>query len=629
MIRNFLMFMALFASVMPSKPRKSASLYPCTGGKIPANMTRKEYLVAFAKGPCNPVMLVPAMLTPKLVIEISDCEKFRKNYPDTFKLCGFTDCVKKPDEKWKHVPEKEYLLWVPRALSPMSIFSPLRRHGWCWAKLIAKEADFSKPIDSFIVENDAFKVKLFGHTPKTRDPTCGEEAVSNLGPFDIQIRLSKAWLIMFQTLKRRGYVNGLTSQAVPYDWGKSYRGNELKKLFPLNLDRLHRLTNKKVVIISQSYGNKNTFYQIHRLPLAERRKKIKAWIALGYASLGATEVQADMIGGSDYFSYLDHRLGVTSGAMTYFGARTTCMHEVAYIDPHTIFRGQKWWDAFLARTDYENGKVPFEKSGFSFLPKVEEECSKKDYLWGARCKLWISNTENTPLIQVQGKPYYTNDTARLYQEQAQDGMAGQWFAHTKDDWYEKLENPGILFIGVVLRHSPTPSSFIYHEDVKKAVKEDRWANRTVIYGPGDGTVSANSLFAGPLKWAWEFDNARSEVTQPVKIVDLCGTYKQRSNPYDSKAANGEQISTKNEFFGTKCHCSEHENTNQCIHAFMNSDLGVMQLLEETSSANEPAYTPDYQKYVDGLTDEYFKDITERCTQLYYPRFESPMSVQEK
>lgn len=630
MTRNFVLMLVLIAASVDSRPRRTKEPpFPCTGGKDPSKMTRKDYLVAFAKGPCNPVLLVPAMLTAKLLVEITNCENFRKNHPETFKLCGFTDCSKGVGETWKHVPDKEYLLWVPHATTPMTIFSPSRRKGWCWAKLIAKDADFSKPVDSFIVENDAYRVKLFGHSSKFKDATCGEDAVSKLGPFGIQVRLSKAWLVMFQMLKRRGYVTGLTTQALPYDWGKTYRANELKTLFPENLDRLRRLTNKKVVIISQSYGNKNTFYQLHRMPLAERKDKVKAWLALGYASLGAPEVQTDMVAGSDYFSFFSHRFGVTSGAMSYFGSRTACMHEVAYLDPHTIFRGQKWWDAFLARIDYENGRVPFEKSGFGFLPRAPEECSKKDYPYGSSCRLWISNTEKTPLVRILDRTYYANDTAQLYAEQSLDDAASKWHAKTKDEWYQKLENPGVPFVGVILRQSPTPTSFVYHEDVKKAVKEDRWAKRTVISGPGDGTVPVNSLYAGPLKWAWEFDNARSEVTQPVKIVDLCGTYKQRSSPYDSKLSTGELVSTKNEFFGTKCFCSGHKNTNKCIHAYMNSDSGVMQLLAETASANEPGYNSEYQKFVDGLTDEYFRDFTERCVQLDYPRLRPRVSTQEQ
>lgn len=66
----------------------------CTAGQNPISMTDKEYLKAFARGPCSPTFVIPGLLSTKMVVEI-DCEELRDHNPEVFKACGFTHCKKK------------------------------------------------------------------------------------------------------------------------------------------------------------------------------------------------------------------------------------------------------------------------------------------------------------------------------------------------------------------------------------------------------------------------------------------------------------------------------------------------------------------------------------------------------
>lgn len=69
----------------------------CSNEKSPSAMSTKEYLKEFAKGPCSPTIVLPGLLSVKLVVSI-DCEELRVNDPDAFAVCGWNACQKKSYE---------------------------------------------------------------------------------------------------------------------------------------------------------------------------------------------------------------------------------------------------------------------------------------------------------------------------------------------------------------------------------------------------------------------------------------------------------------------------------------------------------------------------------------------------
>ena len=48
---------------------------------------------------------------------------------------------------------------------------------------------------------------------------------------------------------------------------------------------------------------------------------------------------------------------------------------------------------------------------------------------------------------------------------------------------------------------------------------------------GDGTVDSNSLFYGPLKWSWEFQQ-KIPNAKAVKFIDYCSIYNEKYSIYD-------------------------------------------------------------------------------------------------
>ena len=104
----------------------------CTGGHPAADLSHTEYLKKFAKGPCNPTLLIPGLAGSKLIASI-DCEVLREKEPKTFRSCGWSSCEKGDP----NTPEKEYQIWIPNFQSNMSLFSIYVENSHCFAHLVS------------------------------------------------------------------------------------------------------------------------------------------------------------------------------------------------------------------------------------------------------------------------------------------------------------------------------------------------------------------------------------------------------------------------------------------------------------------------------------------------------------
>ena len=51
----------------------------------------KDYLEAFNKGPCSPIVTLPGVTGSKLVA-IVDCPTLQRESPEVFKACGWNTC---------------------------------------------------------------------------------------------------------------------------------------------------------------------------------------------------------------------------------------------------------------------------------------------------------------------------------------------------------------------------------------------------------------------------------------------------------------------------------------------------------------------------------------------------------
>ena len=114
-------------------------------------MTNKEYLIEFSKGNCSPVIILPALTATKLMVEIN-CQELKTYNNKIFKTCGFTQCKKEFWEFWKHVPQKEYLLWLSELFTPVSALTLWTSVSDCLASFMSLKVDFDKRPEDSLVE---------------------------------------------------------------------------------------------------------------------------------------------------------------------------------------------------------------------------------------------------------------------------------------------------------------------------------------------------------------------------------------------------------------------------------------------------------------------------------------------
>lgn len=101
-----------------------------------------------------------------------------------------------------------------------------------------------------------------------------------------------------------------------------------------------------------------------------------------------------------------------------------------------------------------------------------------------------------------------------------------------EKFYE-LKNPGVPFVVFTNRANPTPVKLVWKGPLKPHIEKKEYFEPEEINGYGDGMVPSNSLFYGPLKWAFEFDKGLKG-SKPVKIIDFCSDYNERYSIYDDQ-----------------------------------------------------------------------------------------------
>ncbi len=593
--------------------------FECLNGKDPNLMSKKQILKEFARGKCSPLAVVPGLLSTKLIVRIKDCQKLVDLYPDTFKVCGWNACEKKWDEFWKKVPDSEYTLWIPDIFSPLSIMAINASSNFCFAKFFKQTIDFTKPVEDAYIRNEAFEIGLYGSSPRTAKYfACGDGSVIDLMPLYYQTKETKTLSFLFKKLRDMGYVAGLTYQTLPYDYTKSYRNNELNKIFKDNLVRLKQLTGKKVTILAHSLGNLNTQFQLSKMDSAFKRSLIKNWVAVTPPFLGSNKVQKILLSGNDDFIFLYKLLGLHINAAIESMNNVQVIYTLAYRDAFTLYKSEKWFEAIHNRTAYEHSKLGFEDSGFSFLPKIEEECSPRNYLFfPSDCKLGLSDTSKKPILTVMNDQYKLSEFSDAMGKWNLTANSQQFLNFTFDEAYLRFQNPEVPVILMGMRTSNTIKKLNYTENITSYVQKGVYYQPQITWGYGDSTVPSNSAFIPPLKWAWEFDNKIVPNAQPVKFVDLCSIRNVKNSVYDITDQSKEFSITSNEFMGLNCECIGMKTPDPCSHAGILTDKYFIEMVANIAMGNEVCDDPGHDAYIDSLEDSYFEELVHVCPQILF------------
>jgi len=188
------------------------------------------------------------------------------------------------------------------------------------------------------------------------------------------------------------------------------------------------------------------------------------------------------------------------------------------------------------------------------------------------------------------------------------------------DFLANLQVPVIMIYG---SHLQTYKTWAYDNPPNLLTGNGEFATpSSVEYSNGDETVPVAASLIGGAKWAWEFDNMQGQIENlnPVKIVEYCSTYNNRSTVYDEMNANESYKITKNEYIGLGCTCmtgtdEKRVEGGDCDHADSLEDPMLVTFLQNIVNTNEsPVNIGQIAAY--NISEQGIANLMSSCPNLY-------------
>lgn len=544
----------------PLESPGSSNSYHCTNGYNPRHHNRKTILEQFAKGPCNPVVVLPGIGGSRLQISI-DCRTMRRHASEQFRACGWNNCI---GGYWS--PQREYGLWVPAPISHLAILNPIYPKGRrCFAALMRPHY---RDDGSFLRYNPPAGVTVtpIGAQRDTRRRSeCGFKGVKNLVKnFPNWVSGQLGYFDLFQKrLENLGYVPGLTASALPYD----FRLDQVNDVggsqgFIKMVRELKRMTNKKVVVVAHSMGNMRTYTALKSIPQSERDELFQHYIATAPPMIGAQEAIRQGLCGSDAFLFV-LGLGLTQPIYQSVIPNFTALFQLMPSDVWHNQKEEQWMKLIKKRIAYERGE--HDDPVFNFFPRRDDVCytnfqDKKCISGLEEYHHWGSMSDGTPINAETINDLFKN---RSFSDLKNTGFKN------REEIYTKLPNLGIPSTVFMYHKAPTTHGMDFTTTMKNVHDAQKFCmpgrHYRDITSHGDGTVPSVSAILPFTKWAWEFEQGVPGA-KPVKFLDYCSDFNVRRTPYDSQS-DGVQKVTKNETIGMHCGCSQG-NDEKCHHTGM-------------------------------------------------------------
>ena len=504
------------------------------------SLSTKEYLKAFAKSKCSPIMITPGIFSTKLVVQIN-CQKMMDNSPELFRTCGWTGCSQ---NFLNRIPNDEYIIWVPDILDNLNLLSMNQAKNNCWVKF------FSMPLNQEAVKNKdipnvfkdtwelGWRVRLFGDTKGSdENHKCGSSAIEYLLPYNISADSLGGTKGILDGLRVMGYRDGLTLQGMPYDF-RIASGLNLgyKRSFKESLIRMKELTGKKTIVMAHSFGTVNTYSAILDLTPHEKKVLIEFWAPVGGPLMGNSELMSTMVTGDNPMSLFNGLIGLTKQQALKTFYESTFSFELLPFD-YWKFSKETWFKKFvLKRLLAENRADPVEVSRPNFFPNPSNECYKKLEKSGINCSYLSGVFPGKKIIHLKNKSYelsevkeFLNDLDYTFDDNPTLKLAD--VHELVQGNYRDYPNPEVPVVGFFYNFKPTKSEIFFNEDKFDFNKKQKEKNS--FFTSGDATVETYSAVIPMMKWAYEFSYRMDVGEYPVKFVDICSKIGNKTHPFDS------------------------------------------------------------------------------------------------
>jgi hypothetical protein len=342
----------------------------CVNGKDANKLSSKQYLREFAKGPCNPVINVPAMTSGRIMLDMV-CSSAKKNYAKTWETCGwFVPC-------W----EKTVQVFPPTAkfLASFLVSNPL--HGKdnflkCFVQLFQLDVTVDKSGKPQYYQKEGITSRpqwegAYNFGVSERKESCGFRANNKVinGPSFItkaQVDYLSEWWDEYQHL---GYRANLSIFNYAYDWRYDANTAADKWGFKNMAETLYAMTNKPIVVAGHSYGVNVGFAGLSMFDKPRRQKIFKSFIAAGGPWLGAY-MPFDLQNGQDYA--LPVTMPGPVSVMTEMFASLGVLYTLTPKDFWLRYANADFTKKTTEMIKYYNGKV--KTNPFSWMPSTEKLC---------------------------------------------------------------------------------------------------------------------------------------------------------------------------------------------------------------------------------------------------------------
>jgi len=578
--------------------------FVCTGGVDPSTISKKLYLEKFAAGPCAPLVALPGLTGSKLIARI-DCEKLKSSNPDLFSDCGWNSCK---SGFLKSAPRSEYRVWMPDPFGPFSLnlFAKNRR---CFAGFMALRYEL---IDGQYAPEEPNGITMYtlGESPESlSNSECGWDAISNTYPAEDQPEERYHYFgNINQALKAAGYIPGLTSQAMPYDWRLSYAVHSLDVKFPITIEKMREMVGKKVVIVAHSMGNYQTLHNLYKMSQEWKDSNVARYIALAPPFMGSPQSSQTPLGLDSTLNQQKGlvRVGIDAKEYKYSMALYPTIWQLMIKPGFKTFANTSWMSAIKQRIKEEAENLPITKGTImDIFPDYNKECNPgfesrpSGCFTGIKEIYDIGSVNNEPM-----NPDNFEDILRKYSFLGEDGV--KLYQYSKDPRFANLDNPGVQTSIVYATQIDTIYKIIYNSSPKPIVENDEYyAPDTTINESGDGVVLTGSAIVPGIKWASEFDS-KVAGAKPVNLVELCSDYNQRTSVFENQDS---KTVLNNAYFGIACHCrgTKDKPTDGvvCNHGGMVVDAGLVDFVVNSAIDNQVGKVGDeFAKMSDAQLQSY-------------------------
>ena len=257
--------------------------------------------IRFIFGNCNPVILIPGMLSTKLQIKIN-CNKLLNEEVDIYKkmrfYCGSEVCPYTDKE------EEEYNFFIS-ALPPFPIIeiSNINKYSACLGYFLtfynSKKAcaSYDEAKDDYVCNySENIRVGYYGSiTDSQSRGKCGLNAIQNaVMTFDsldekINQGLLRSFGPLISRLEKKGYKPGFSLAGIPNDYRQFISINNFTMTaFRYQVNKLYENTGKKVVLIGHSHGTVTFYNNLVYKKNKDIIPKIKKFVAVGPPFAGSS-----------------------------------------------------------------------------------------------------------------------------------------------------------------------------------------------------------------------------------------------------------------------------------------------------------------------------------------------------